>query len=113
MSSSTSVLVEVTSVWGLDTTSYVKLPDSAYGELLIYQANKPVFYLSIFDEIYKDILPKFEQSSLSLTSLAQKSFALNKLPYTTTQTLFGFKGNSASEVITLEKYPVRYLLSVF
>jgi hypothetical protein len=81
MGQKAEVGVEIIPIWGLSKKPYVKLPDSAYGELLIFEDNTPVFYLYIFDEIYSEVLEQFKQSPLTLAELAKKSFVKNELPY--------------------------------
>jgi hypothetical protein len=109
MSQKVEVGVEITPIWGISKKSYVKLPESAYGELLIYDDDMPIFYLYIFDEIYSEVLEQFKQSALTLSELAKKSFSKNGLPYSLNQNLFGLKLSPYPKKIILDKYPVDYL----
>ncbi|HEX8427345.1 hypothetical protein [Hymenobacter sp.] len=111
MAETTEVSVEVAPVTGFTNDSYVKLPDSAYGELLIYHHNKPTYYLYIFDDAYKTALEQFNQTSLTLAELAEKSFAVNNLPYSLKQKIIGIKNKAHPAQISLAKYPAEYLLN--
>lgn len=55
-----------------------RLPDSAYGELLIYEGIKPVYYLNLFDQAYADLSSYQLNTKVPIHQLIKRVLQLNK-----------------------------------
>jgi hypothetical protein len=88
------------------------LPDSAYGEWLIFSDENPVYYFNCFDPYYDTVRDVIYQKKNSLEHLLIDSFVVNELDFTTSvrKPFLSFKKKEYSTSIELIKYPIRHLL---
>ena len=75
------IIVEIIPIVSFKNNKHIiKLPDSAYGEWLIYKSNVPIYYLNIFDPIYKkmkDWIDLNETSVANIIGIINKKIPVN------------------------------------
>ncbi|MEO8471470.1 MAG: hypothetical protein ABI477_04720 [Chryseolinea sp.] len=91
--------------------SLYRLPDSTYGEWIIFENNEPKYYFDFFDELYEDIRNQI-MSTRDIEGYFTKMFEQKNLNFMLKQTLFGIPlpGMELIEECTLSKLPKEYLI---
>jgi hypothetical protein len=87
------------------------LPDSAYGEWLIFRDDVPVYYFNYFDPYYDSIREQIDRQVVgSLEKIINASFIANNLNCTTNikKPFFSLKRREYSISLELIKYPIEY-----
>ncbi|RZK25504.1 MAG: hypothetical protein EOO43_05350 [Flavobacterium sp.] len=109
------ILIEITPVISLCGRQFlIKLPDSAYGEWLIFKKGNPVFYFNIFDSKYKKVKDLMDSNMVTFEQILKQINSVNNENYSPKSTSFcSFKlSGTRIEKITIPDLPLEYL-SIF
>ena len=112
---SIEIIVEKVPILSLVKNNYlIKLPDSAYGEWLIFNKNEPIYYLNIFDSEYKKIKEKIDLDEISIEKIIEIINTKMNLNYSLKFKYFGFLNYEKKEVkkIIIQKLPLSLLKDI-
>ena len=91
-----------------------RLPDNAYGEYLIYEGVKPVYYLNLFDRAYNELSSHQLTSEVPTERLITQLLQLHRHPELSVREAvwLRFRCGSKEDVIAykLQKLPIEYLI---
>lgn len=86
-----------------------RLSDMAYGEWIIFEDNKPKYYLYIFDGLYKDVREYLQNhKDIDVSTLLERSFKDKNLNLSLSETFRVSKiweSKETSAEFKLEKFP--------
>jgi len=107
-----NVVLEVETVLTLSgKKSFYRLPDSAYGEWIIFENKLPKYYLNVFDEDYHEFLRTFEKIKDKDEYLEEIIKKINQsLSIRNSISGIRFFGKPKVLSFTLEKLPPSFLL---
>src|SRR5919202_1422371 len=93
----------------LERTYIYRLSDMAYGEWIIFEDNKPKYYLYIFDDLYKDVREYLQNhKDIDVSTLLEQSFKGKNLNLTLRATFRVRKiweSKETNKEFKLEKFP--------
>lgn len=106
------ILVEMVPILSLFKNKYlIKLPDSAYGEWLIFKENKPVFYLNVFDPQLEVIKNKIHSKEITIERIIERINEGTHENYSIGFKYWGFLNYEGrkTETISIQKFPFSFL----
>jgi hypothetical protein len=62
---------------GIKVEKSYYLPDMAYGQFLVYDQTKPVYYIDFFDRQYKELKQYLEANNMNAEALLTKLLRIN------------------------------------
>ena len=107
------ILVEMIPILSLFKNKYlIKLPDSAYGEWLIFKDNKPVFYLNIFDPQFEEIKNKIHSKEITVEKMIKSINESTHENYSVRFKYWGFLNYKGikTKIISIQKFPLSFRL---
>ena len=78
------------------------LSDFSYDEFLIFENNKPIYYLNLFNKFNKELRDYINLIDCSVEEIIKKIGDVNKLKLSCTQKIFGIDNLSKQKVIEMD-----------
>ena len=94
---------------GIEFYDSYYLPDMAYGQYLVYDGLKPMYYLDALNDVYKDLSEYGRSNDIDVYSLMIKVLSNNREANLSVkeQCLLKFRfGKEKSEQLNIRKFPL-------
>jgi hypothetical protein len=98
-------IIPIYTLYGL--RDIIKLSDFVYGEWLVFESNKPLYYINIFDEDFIELKNSIESKETTIENFIRKINTLNNKSLSLRQNYFGFMNYKKSiyQKIRVYKFP--------